>query len=95
MAVSKTFFEQIPVETVRRIAKEFTEETIIGDGADKRKSGEARSGADSWREVAERVQHERDPKRMMELIADLITKLDQEKLCKCAPTKRDSANRSD
>jgi hypothetical protein len=94
MEPSNTFFEQIPVETVKRIAKEFSEESPIGgNGDNKQMPDEVRSGRESWREVAEKVQHGQDPKRMTELVEELIAKLDQEKLGKRPPVKRDAGNR--
>ena len=96
MAASKTFFEQIPIETVKRIAKEFPEENAIGsDGGNTEMLDEVRSPRERWREVAQKVQHERDPKRMIELVEQLIAALDQERLDKRLPHKRDGGNRSD
>ena len=96
MAASKTFFEQIPIEIVMRIATEFRGENAIGsDGGNTEMSDEGRSPRESWREVAQKVQHERDPKRMTELIEQLIATLDQEQVCKRLPRKRDAGNRSD
>jgi hypothetical protein len=65
---SNTYFEQIPVETVKKIAEKFP-----GNGI---------STPEDWRELAERVQQEQDPNRMIELVQHLITKLDEEKLRK-------------
>lgn len=80
MAASKTFFEQIPIETVKIIAKEFPEENRIGsDGGTTDMPDEVRSPRETWREVAQKVQHERDPKAMTELVEQLISLLDQEK----------------
>jgi hypothetical protein len=77
MAASNTFFEQIPIETVKRIAKKFPEEKANGDGEKTEMPDETRSPRESWREVAQKVQHERDPKRMTELVEQLIAMLDQ------------------
>ena len=96
MASSKTFFEQIPIETVKRIAKEFSEEKAIGnDGENMEILDEVRSSRESWREVAQKVQQERDPGRMTELVEQLIATFDQEQLCKRLPPKQDAGNRSD
>jgi hypothetical protein len=95
MAASKTFFEQIPIETVKRIAKEFPENAIGSDGGNTEMPDEVRSPRESWREVAQKVQHERDPKRMIALVEQLIATLDEEQLCKHLPRKRDAGNRSD
>ena len=49
MAASKTFFEQIPVETVKRIAKEFPEEkAIVSDGENTEMPDDVRSPRESW-----------------------------------------------
>lgn len=83
MAASKTFFEQIPIETVKRIAKEFPEENAIGsDGGNTEMPAQVRSPRESWHEVAQKLQRERDPKRMTELANQLVALLDQEQLCK-------------
>lgn len=99
MAPSKTFFEQIPVETVKRIAKEFPEERPIGGTGDNAEmpdevTSEVTSPHESWREVAQKVQHEGDSKRMTELVRQLIAMLDEEQLCKRLPRMRDAGNRS-
>jgi hypothetical protein len=65
---SKTHFEQIPVETVKKIVEQFPEQGV--------------STPKDWRELAERVQQETDPNRMIELVQQLITKFDEEKLRK-------------
>jgi hypothetical protein len=65
---SNTYFEQIPVETVKRIVEQLPENGI--------------STQKDWRELAERVQQEPDPNRMIDLVQQLITKLDQETLRK-------------
>jgi hypothetical protein len=96
MAASKTFFEQIPIETVKRIAKEFPEENAVGsDGGNTEMLGEVKSHRDGWRELAQKVQHERDPNRVTELVEQLIATLDQEQLSKGLPRKRDAGNHSD
>jgi hypothetical protein len=96
MAASKTFFEQIPIETVKRIAREFPEENAVwSDGGSTEMLDEVRSPRERWREVAQKVQQERDPKRMIELVEHLMAALDQEQLCKRQPRKRDPGDRSD
>lgn len=96
MAASKTFFEQIPIETVKIIAKEFPEEDVIGsDGGNTEMPGEVRSPRESWREVAQKVQDESDPNRVAELVEQLIATFDEEQLCKRLPRKRDAGNSSD
>lgn len=96
MGASKTFLEQIPIETVKRIAIEFTGENVIGsDGGNTEMPVEVRSPHENWREVAQKVQDERDPKKMTELVEQLIATLDEEQLCKRPPRKRDAGNCSD
>ena len=90
------FFEQIPVETVKRIAKEFSEENAIGSqGETTEMPDEGRSPRESWRELAQQVQHEQDSRKMSELVEQLIATLDQEELCKHLSPKRDTQKRSD
>jgi hypothetical protein len=96
MAESKTFFRQISIETVKRIAKEFPAGNAIGgDAGSTATLDEVRSPRESWREVAERVQQERDPQRVIELVEQLIATLDQEQLSKRLPRNQDAENRSD
>jgi len=88
MSPSNSFFEQIPVETVKKIAQEFSDENATGgDGELTEKKENPPAG--SWREIAERVQNERDPKRITELVSELISKLDEERLGERAPRKLD------
>jgi hypothetical protein len=65
---SNTYFEQIPVERVKRIVKQLPENGI--------------STQEDWRKLAERVQREPDPNLMIDLVQQLITKLDEERLRK-------------
>jgi hypothetical protein len=37
---------------------------------------------EGWRELAERIQQETDPEKMIELVRELIAKFDEEKLRK-------------
>jgi hypothetical protein len=68
---SKTYFEQIPVEMVKKIAKQFPENGV--------------STPQDWRELAEQVQQETDPNRTIGLVQQLITQLEEEKLRKGLP----------
>lgn len=91
MGAAKTFFEQIPIETVKRIAIEFSGQNVIGsDGGHTEMPGEVRSPHESWREVAQKVIQEQDPKKMIELIEQLIAGLDEEQLCKRTTHKRNA-----
>lgn len=93
MPESKTFFEQIPIETAKRIATEFPEENLIeSEGGDTEMPGQVRFPQESWREVAQQVLDEQDPKRMVELAEQLIAKLDLEKTLKHLPLKPDAGD---
>ena len=93
MAASKTFFEQIPIETVKMIAKQFPEKNAVGsDGGNTEMQDEDRSPRESWRELAQEVQHEQDPKRMLELVEQLIVTLDESR---GLALKRKTGNSSD
>ena len=95
MAGSNTFFEQIPTETVKRIATEFPEQNSIGsDGHNRQVPDDVTSPGESWRQVAQKVVDEQDPKRVVELAEQLIAKLDEERLCKRPPVTRDAGDRS-
>jgi len=70
MRASKIHFEQIPVETVKKIAKELPETSVV----------QPRDGIspprEHWRELAKQVQEEQDPKRFTELVTQLIVAFD-------------------
>lgn len=70
MRASKTRFEQIPVETVKKIAKEFRETSAV------QAPDEIAPPQERWREVAEQVQQEQDPKRLTELVEQLLDEFD-------------------
>jgi hypothetical protein len=73
MRASKTHFEQIPVETVKKIAKEFREtsaDQVLHDPEER------------WRLVAEQVHQEQDPKRLTELVEQLLEEFDGKDLRK-------------
>jgi hypothetical protein len=93
MAESKTFFEQISVETVKTITQ--VENAIVRDGGDTEMPDEAKSPRQNWRELAQKIQHERDSKRITELVGQLIAALDEEQLCKRLPRKREAGNSSE
>jgi hypothetical protein len=67
MPTSKTHFEQIPVEVVKKIAIEFPQQ-------DPR---QADCGKE-WRDLAAQVQTEIDPEKLTDLVRQLIESLDQE-----------------
>ncbi len=74
MRTSKTYFEQIPVETVKKIAKELLETSVV-DAVD-----EIAPPQEHWRELAKQVQEEQDPKRMSELVTRLLMAFDERNL---------------
>ena len=71
MRASKTHFEQIPVETVKKIAKELPETSGV------QLLDEVRPPQEPWRELAKQVQEEQDPKRMSELVTQLLVAFDE------------------
>ena len=74
MRASKTHFEQIPVATVKKIAKELPKSSVMPD--------EITPPQENWRELAKQVQQEQDPKRMTELVTQLLAEFDEENLRK-------------
>lgn len=56
---------------------------------------EVKSPHENWRELAQKVQHEQDAKRVTELAEQLIAALDREKPCKHLPRNLDAGNRSE
>jgi len=67
----KTHFEQIPVETVKRIATELPETSVIDD-RDERALPQER-----WRETARQVVEERDPQKITQLVQRLLAEFDR------------------
>jgi hypothetical protein len=45
---------------------------------------DSRPKNEDWRELAQRIQDENDPEKMMELVHELLAKLDEEKLRRSA-----------
>ena len=76
MKQAKTYFETIPVTAVKTIAVEHPGNNGRGD----HKPENDVSTRESWREIAQRVQAEPDPNRMIALVQELINRYDQEKL---------------
>jgi hypothetical protein len=95
MRAPKTYFEQIPVETVKKIAKELDENNPIeNDSVRVQAPDELTSPQERWRELAKRVQQEDDPNRMIRLVQELIATFDDEQRRKRLPPMRDTRNRS-
>jgi hypothetical protein len=68
-----THFEQIPVATVKKIAHEFSANSETGDP---RRDGDI-STPEDWRKVAQQVQAETDSNKLIDLVQELIEKLDK------------------
>ena len=81
---AKTHFEQIPVDKVMNIAKKFPERDVAGNnGVSVEPTDQGlQPHEESWREVAQQIQKEQDPKTMSLLVQKLITELDEVKLRK-------------
>lgn len=58
------------------------EKPIGNDGGNTETQNEVRPHHENWREVAEKVQEERDPKRIGELVEQLLVSLEEEQLRK-------------
>ena len=87
MKASKTYFEQIPVETVKKIAKELPN-TVEIDDVTTETQDEVKPQQERWREMAEKVQGENDPQKMTKLVEELIAAFDEESLRKSGKTCR-------
>jgi hypothetical protein len=90
MKASNTHFEQIPVETVKKIAQELPAVAEIDDVTTETKD-EVTLEPKRWREVAQKVQLESDPQKMMKLVEDLIAAFDEEEFCKSRKTSSTDA----
>jgi hypothetical protein len=94
MATPKTHFQQIPVETVKELAKPFPVQNPVGNSSvSVEPQIEITSPHERWREVAQKVQEERDPGRMVELVQQLIATFDEEELRRRLPHTRDDRTR--
>jgi hypothetical protein len=49
---------------------------------------------EDWHELAQRIQKETDPNKMIELVRELIAKFDEDKLRKSLPPDRKAQSRS-
>jgi hypothetical protein len=87
----KTHFEQIPVATVKKIAKELPENTAIeADRIDVETQREVTNTQEDWRHLAERVQQEPDPTKMIALVEQLIVTFDKGDARKSLPPTRNT-----
>lgn len=89
MQTSTTYFEQIPVATVKKIATEFPENKAVepASGSVERQR-EVPATQEDWRQLAQRVEQESDPIRMIALVEQLIVTFDKEKASKSLPPAR-------
>jgi hypothetical protein len=76
--MSKTYFQQIPVETVKKIITEVPANNAVGNESVSETQDQVTAPLGDWREVARKVQQEQDPKRMIGLVQQLIASLDKE-----------------
>ena len=88
MQQSKTYFEQIAVKTVKKIATEPPETSAIEeDRVSLEMQDKVTSSQEDWRKLAQRVQEEQDPRKMIELVQQLIVALDDEETLKSRPAR--------
>jgi hypothetical protein len=92
MQAPKTNFALIPVETVKKIAKELPQNN---DSVSAETQDEVTSPQDRWRDVAQKVQQEQDPKRMIRLVEELIATFDEEQLGKRTGDARNGSRSSE
>jgi hypothetical protein len=91
MPATKTHFEQIPVETVRKIAVEIPAQTpekivnptpsseeVVSDKMNVHGHAEVASEPERWREMALKVQQEQNPEKIVGLVQQLIATFDEE-----------------
>jgi hypothetical protein len=91
MRTSKTHFAQISVEAVKKIATERPEsDAFENDSVSSETQDEVTSSQTGWRQLAQRVLQEPDPKRMLELAEQLVSVLDDEKLRTPSPKHTNS-----
>lgn len=77
MQRTKTYFEQIPVETVKRIATELPDMAETdGVPVSLKMQDKAASSPEVWRQLAQRIQEESDSAKMGELVQQLLDALD-------------------
>ena len=76
----KTHFEQIPVARVKEIAKPLlnTDDSDNDGIGIPQAHNNARPAPDGWREIAQQIQEETNPTKMIELVQQLIARFDQE-----------------
>jgi hypothetical protein len=77
MDVPTTHFAQIPVAKVKEIAK-----PLLGDDSEQSMDAgvEKRSSKLEWRELAQKIEHEKDPAKLVHLVQKMICLFDAEKM---------------
>ena len=90
MRAAKTYFQQIPVDTVMRIATRLPDNDVAEDDSVMVETRDEISSPpqEGWRAVAQQIQQERDPKMMSILVQKLIAELDEEELRRHGATGR-------
>jgi hypothetical protein len=90
MRAVKTYFEQIPVDAVMKIATRLPNNDLAEEGSVNIETRDEVTSppAEGWRAVAQQIQQERDPKTMSVLVQKLIAELDEEELRRHGATGR-------
>ena len=78
MQKTKTHFEQVPVEAVKQIAQELHPSAAELPAPANTDRQALESPKERWREVAQQVQMEQDPNKMIQLVDQLIATFDEE-----------------
>jgi hypothetical protein len=86
MSPANTYFEQISVEMVKRIAKEFPNPTKADEVIAETPNQDDMPQQERWREVAQKVQVENDPQKVTDLVEELLRSYDEEKRRKSGHT---------
>jgi hypothetical protein len=84
MGILKPPLEQLPVEIANQIAEQVPSDNanakdVVNDTLSPETKGEVACCKEGWRELAQRVELERDPKKMIALVQQLILTFDEEK----------------
>jgi len=75
--MSETYFEQIAVETVKKIATDGPKSCAIeNDGVSIEAQDEITPNQKDWRRLAQLIQQEQDPERLTQLTEQLIAALE-------------------
>ena len=75
--MSETYFEQVAVETVMKIATELPQRCAIeNDGVSLETQDEITPNQKDWRKLAQLIQQEQDAERLTQLTEQLIAALD-------------------